>query len=344
VQSPEFDVRSARRQNAALASVADAPHWMGMVDDGAGTPREEAVMRRIVGSMLAAVVLCTSAARAAQSNAHILSAPETIGDQLVFFYDARGDFTTFLTIRNLSPNELVVSVLFFGPAFSTPFSKAVTLAGGALTIIDTGALRGNGLPAQAGLAFATAVDGAGRPITSGALTGNFTVANLSTGAAFGAPGAARTTLTDAGDVPPTGAVIDGDHAVLKIIRPDSALLAAYYDPALLAPVANAGNQLVFLNFEDRYDPTWTATIGSTTWNVTTTRSNGAGVDATTFTANGVTVSDIASVAGGGVNGSAGSMEFRAPSSNVDLSRMIYFTEALGTFGTGYLLPPLPPSE
>lgn len=297
-------------------------------------------MRRIIGMVAAIVVLCASVAPAGQ-NAHILDAPETVGDQLIFYYDTRADFTTFLTIRNRSESELTLSVLFYGPTFSTPFSKAVTLSGGALTIIDAGTLRSNGLPAQTGIAFATAVDLSGQPITSGALTGNFTIANLLTGSAAGAHAVARSTLTDGGNVPIAGSVINGEEAILKIIRPAGLLLAAYYDPATLGPVEDGGNQLIFLNFEDRYDPNWFPVIGSTTWDVTTTRSNGAGINASTFTANGVTVSDIASVAGASVNGSAGSMEFRAPDSNVDLSRMIYFTEALGTFGTGYLLPPLP---
>jgi hypothetical protein len=297
-------------------------------------------MRRILGVVLAAVALQAGLARAGQ-NAHVLDVPETVGDQLVFYYDARADFTTFLTIRNVSEDDLTVSVLFYGPTFSTPFSKAVTLSGGALTVIDAGALRGNGLSTQAGVAFATAVDLAGRPVTSRALAGNFTIANLLTGSAFGAAAVARTSLTDGGNVPIKGSVLDGENAIFKVIRPSTALLAAYYDPATLAPVEDGGNQLVFVNFEDRYDPNWFAVIGSTTWDVTVTRSSGAGAASTTFTANGVTVSDIASVAGVGVNGSAGSIEFRAPSSNVDLSRMIYFTEALGTFGTGYLLPPLP---
>jgi hypothetical protein len=35
------------------------------------------------------------------------------------------------------------------------------------------------------------------------------------------------------------------------------------------------------------------------------------------------------------------MQFRSDTHDVDLSHLVYFTEALGTFGTGYLLPPLP---
>lgn len=297
-------------------------------------------MRTMLGWMVVAIALAIGPAHAALPDDFVLTTPQTVGDQVVFYYDTRADFTTFITIRNTSDRELTVSVLFYGPTFSTPFSKAVTLPGGALTIIDVGTLRGSGLPAQPGIAFATAVDGGGRPVTSRALTGNFTIANLLTGSAFGGPAAARGCLTDGGNVPILGSVIDGDRAILKLIRPGSAMLAAYYDPSTLAPVQNGGNQLVFLTFEDRYDPTWTAVIGSTTWEVTTTRSNGAGVDTSSFTANGVTVTDLASVAGPGVNGAAGAMEFRASDTALDLSRLIYFTEALGTFGTGYLLPPI----
>src|SRR6185436_4619721 len=92
-----------------------------------GHPRGEVEMRRIIGLLLVAIVASFGgAARAGQPSEFILSTPETVGDQLVFYYDARTDFTTFFTIRNTSEIELTVSVLFYGPTFSTPFSKAVT--------------------------------------------------------------------------------------------------------------------------------------------------------------------------------------------------------------------------
>lgn len=290
---------------------------------------------------IAAVLVLALGARATAAdvgNVAPLGSPQTVGDQLIFYYDARAEFTTFLTLRNTSGDDVTLSVLFYGPAFGTPFSKAVTLAGGALTILDVGSLRGSGLPAQPGIAIATAVNLSGQPVVTGALTGNFTIANLQTGSAFGAAAAARSAFRDNGDVPDAGTVIDGsDRARFQLIRPSSALLAAYYDPATLAPVSSSGNQLIFVNFEDSYNPTYGATIGSTTWNVSATRANGAGITATPFTSNGVTVSDLASVAGPGVNGAAGSMLFMAQDDTA-LNRLVYFTEALGTFGTGYLLP------
>jgi hypothetical protein len=93
-------------------------------------------------------------------------------------------------------------------------------------------------------------------------------------------------------------------------------------------------------FEDDYEPTYSAAIGSTTYNVSATRADGSGISSTTFTANGVTVTDLASVAGSGVNGAAGSMALIAQSDAPSLNRLVYFTESLGTFGTGYLLPQL----
>ena len=299
-------------------------------------------MRRIVQLAVAAALVVGPLAGAGRADdPSPLRAPDAVGDQVVFYYDTRADFTTFLTLRNVGGDELTVSLLFYGPTFSTPFSKAVTLASGALTIVDIGSLRGSGLPAQPGVVLATAVDLLGRPVVTRALTGNLTVANLLTGSAFGAPGAARSAVQGDGDPPDRGTVINGTRdAAFQPIRPSVLTLAAYYDPATLAPVANSGNQLIFISFEDDYDPTYKAVIGSTTWDVSATRANGSGIGDTTFTANGVTVSDLASVAGPGVNGAAGSMTFSADADPSRLSRMIYFTESLGTFGTGYLLPPV----
>ncbi len=77
-------------------------------------------------------------------------------------------------------------------------------------------------------------------------------------------------------------------------------------------------------------PTYGASIGSTTWNLAATRGNGAGIAETTFTSNGVTVTDLASVIGPGVNGAAGSVSFAAETDTPSLNRLVYFTEALGT--------------
>jgi len=289
-------------------------------------------MRRVLGVVLAVLVLWGSAARAGIPE-DVLETPDSFGDQVIFYYDARADFTTFINIRNGNFSPVTVNVLFYGPTFDTPFTKAVTLTDGALTTIDVGGLRATGLPAQAGVAIATVVDELGQAIATNALTGNFTVANLLTGSAFGAHGAARSAHDGDGLLLPGGQAI-GIETPLQAIRPRGVLLASYYNPDTLAPVSASGNQLIFINFRDTYGPTYGAATGSTTWNVRTTRSSGG------VTANGVTVTDLASVAGSGVNGAAGGMVFLADNDTPGLNRLVYFTESLGTFGTGYLLPPL----
>ncbi len=230
-------------------------------------------MLRFLGVTLAVLALWMTDARAGSSSA-CSKTRYSFGDQVIYYYDARADFTTFITLRNGSDSERTVSVLFYGPSFGTPLSKRVTLPGGRLTIIDVGGLRGEGLPPQPGVALATVVDDAGQAIATGALAGNFTVANLLTGSAFGAAGAARSALDVNGDPLAINTIIGVENGVLEPIRPTSALLAAFFDPATLAPVSASGNQLIFINFVDTYAPTYGATSGSTAWDVFAAASNG----------------------------------------------------------------------
>ena len=76
-------------------------------------------MRRAFGWMLALVVasvMVAATTRAAEFEVERLAAPESICDQVIFYYDARADFTTFINLRNTSNDELTVSVnaSFFG--------------------------------------------------------------------------------------------------------------------------------------------------------------------------------------------------------------------------------------
>jgi hypothetical protein len=271
-----------------------------------------------------------------------LERPDAQGDQLVFYYDTRPGFTSFLTVRNVMPGDVTVNVLFYGPGFdASPFSESFTLPAGGLRVLDAGALQASGLPAHAGAAFATAVDGTGTAIVSGALTGNFTIANLATGSAWGAPAAARSAVNADGTFPALGAVIDNQTVSLRPIRAAGLDLAAYYDPDDLAPAEGGGNQLVFLNFEDVAGLPLRVQVGATNWGVFATRNDGTPIADTSFTATGVVVSHLGAVAGPAVAGSAGSIRFTSFVFPERQSRLIFFAEALETFGTGYLLPPVP---
>jgi hypothetical protein len=302
-------------------------------------PEEVVAMRGFVG--IAVVVLAVSCAAPGRADVQPLDRPGSQGDQLIFYYDARAGFTSFLTVRKVLPGETNVSIVFYGPTFSTPFTRTISIGEGNVRVIDVGALREDGLPSQQGIAFAHVVDG-GEPVTSFALTGNFTVANLATGSAWGGPALAREARNTADDsFPSLGTEIDGSTVAFQTIQPQGLELAGYYNPETLAPVESRGNQVIFVSFEDVPGETFGATVGSTMWNVFATRSDGDVVADSEFTANGVTETDLVSLLGDDANGSAGGVRFTTFGFTPGTSRLIFFAEALGTFGTGYLLPTFP---
>ncbi|MCC6766254.1 MAG: hypothetical protein IT293_16460 [Deltaproteobacteria bacterium] len=271
-----------------------------------------------------------------------LERPDTQGDQLVFYYDARENFTTFLTVRNVMPGELTVTVLFYAPGFDgVPFAHTITLPAFGLRVLDVGELRASGLPAQAGAAFATGVNEVGTAIVSAALTGNFTVANLATGSAWGAPAAARSAVNADDSFPDFGATIDNQMVSLRPILPSGLDLSAYYNPDDLASSDLGGDQLIFVNFEDVSGLPLRAQVGATDWNVFAAGADGSTIADTGFTATGVVVTNLATVVGADVGGSSGSIRFTSFVFPPRATRLIFFAEALGTFGTGYLLPPVP---
>ncbi len=314
-------------------------------------------MRSHGAALVAALALTTvvvSPARAIiLTNPYAIDRPDANGDQLVFYYDARANFTTFINLHN-EFLDLDVVVQFYRSTFSSPlFTRTFSIPGGGSRVIDVGALRTAepALSEDVGVAIATAVNAEGKAIVTRALSGNFTVANLQVNSAWGASAAARSAveaapppaLSDGSSLPAIGTVIDGTTVVLPPIQPTNAHLALYYDPTSLAPAGLGGNQLIFVSFEDVPGEIYTAQSAPTTWAVNVVRSDGSPigpVDA--FVASGVTVTDLASVAGPGVNGSSGSMSFNALPTSSFVTRFVFFTETLGTFATGYLLPQTTP--
>jgi hypothetical protein len=126
--------------------------------------------------------------------------------------------------------------------------------------------------------------------------------------------------------------------LLTPIQPSNADLSAYYDPATLAPAALGGNQLIFVSFVDVPGSTFTAAPAQTHWTFTAVRNTGEAITPGSINVSGVVVSDLVSVLGPGVTGSSGASLFSTDPSSAQLTRLIFFTETLGTFSTGYLLP------
>ncbi len=305
------------------------------------------------------LLIATVSVASAQRFPGAVTRPGSRGDQLIFFYDAREGFTTFANLRSTGASALPVQVLLYGPDVATPFVHSLTIpvgpgaageagSGGTLTL-DIGALRAGGLPAQAGVAFVTAVDGAGAPIVTRVLTGSFTIANLQTGSAWGSVAAARSAVrveatTPTGpcparvEAPDRGTVIDGTKILLPPIQPSGADLAVYYDPDTLAPASLGGNQLIFVTFEDVVGVPYAAKRAETEWALAAVRDSGVPIETNPVETAGVEISDLVTLLGNGARGARGSIVFGAEADPTRLTRLIFFTQSLGTFGTGYLLP------
>lgn len=293
-----------------------------------------------------ALALVLGSARTTHSAVTPLVQPASVGSQLIFYYDTRDGFTTFANLGQVGLDPVTVRVEFYGPTFdaaSQPAVQAYTLGPLETRVIDVGALKADiGLGAQQGIAVAYVTNDATEPINVPVITGNFTVANLATGSAWGSPAAARSARLEAdGSTPPRGTVVDGNTVVYQSIQPERLTLAAYYDPRTLAPVSAHGNQVIFVSFKNATSKGAFLTSGSTSWDI-----DGAGHDGgppifTTVPVSGVTEFDLVSLVGEAANGAAGGLLFSTSDVRGGESRLIFFVQSLGTFGTGYLLPPVP---
>ncbi len=300
-------------------------------------------MRRLMTIGWALALLLTSA-RTTHAAVTPLVQPANVGSQLIFYYDTRDGFTTFVNLNQVSSGPVSVRVEFYGPSLGgNPPTQAYNLEPFETRVIDVGALKETiGLPAQQGIAVAYATNEATEPIEYPALSGNFTVANLATGSAWGAPAPARSArIATNGATAPLGAVVDAQQVVYESVQPTLLTLAAYYDPRTLAPVSAHGNQVIFVNLRNATSKGAFVTAGSTAWSIDGAGHGGGPPIFTTVPVSGVVEFDLVSLVGEAANGAAGGLIFSTSDARGDDSRFIFFVQSLGTFGTGYLLPPIP---
>ncbi len=293
-----------------------------------------------------ALALLVGSARTTHAIVVPLAEPASVGSQLIFYYDTREGFTTFANLGQVGLEPVIVRVEFYGPTFDPTTQPAVNtyiLEPFGTRVIDVGALKeGIGLAAQQGIAVASVVNDASEPIHVPSLTGNFTVANLATGSAWGSPAVARSARFEFdGSTVPVGVVVDGVTVVYQSIQPERLTLAAYYDPRTLAPVSAHGNQVIFVNLTNAATKGAFVTPGSTTWEIDVGPHEGGPSTFTTVTVSGVTEFDLVSLVGEAANGGAGGLLFGSREMHIGESRLIFFAQSLGTFGTGYLLPTVP---
>lgn len=301
-------------------------------------------MQRLIVVGLA-LVLLLGITRTTHAIVVPLDQPASVGSQLIYYYDTREGFTTFVNLGQVAVDPVTVRIEFYGPTLGATTAVTSYLLGPLETrVIDVGALKATiGLADQQGIAVASVVVGDFQePANVPSLTGSFTVANLATGSAWGSPAAARSARFESdGSAPPVGTIVDGNTVVYQSFQPRQLTLAAYYDPRTLAPVSAHGSQVIFVSFKNATSAGAFPTPGSTSWEI-----DGAGHDGgppifTIVTVRGVTELDLVSLVGEEANGAAGGLLFSTANTVVGESRLVFFVQSLGTFGAGYLLPPIP---
>lgn len=262
------------------------------------------------------------------------------GDQLLYFWDGRDGFTTFMAVRNLGDDTLTMELQLYGPDLDEPFTEIAAIPPHGAEIFDVQELAGRGLETEYGLAVAHAVGPSNEPLVSRALVGSFTVANLATASAWGATATARIAVhLDGGEtvLPPRGDVIDGESVLLRAIRPESVVLPLYFDPDSLDPAELDGNQMVFLSFNDEPGVPYRPSPRATTWDIYAHKADGTALSPPPWTSEGVAITDVVTLLGEEARGSSGSATLRASTGGA-YNRIIFFTQSLANFGTGVVLP------
>lgn len=303
--------------------------------------------RAMVATLLLLVgVLLGAASAQAQTT---IASPGTTGDQLLFFYDATAGRTAFLVVSNLSPATATLEIAWYAQDISRRVAtQRLDLAGGANVVLDPSQV--SGVSGNAGITVVTPIVPAsdGQPVVlptvkgtlaserSGPLAGGFTVADLSSGSAFGQNPLARVAVTADGKRAAPGSVVDGTTVRFQQIAPAALTIPFYFNPSS----AGFTNRALLGAFEDRY-AAGNFSIGPASVDLEAGLVDAAGTQVATssLTVTGVRITDVQTLADATRLTSSGKALLQTTSSlpaNANLLGLI--SQSLGTFGVGQSLP------
>ncbi|MDG2304659.1 MAG: imelysin family protein [Candidatus Binatia bacterium] len=271
-----------------------------------------------------------------------LGTPSVSGDQLIFFYDARTDRTSFLSVANVSDDSMTIDVALYSGDLTTEVAGAtLSLAGAANTVIDPSAFGGGGAAGTAGLAVVTPVvssDDLTPVVPSQPIVGGFTFANLQLSSGFGQNPFARSAVGAGSGAPAApGTQVDGVSVVYERFDPGILNIPVYFDPATLAPPANDGNRILIAAFADRYDGAFSIAPVSTQAAVTFFDNAGVRIAENSISIDGVLFSDLQSASGGAaIEGSSGKVFFAVNAQGGNVFGL--FSQSIGTFAAGQRMP------
>ena len=303
--------------------------------------------RAVVAMLLLLLAACLGAGDArAQST---IAAPGTSGDQLLFFYDATGGRTTFLVVSNLSPASVTLDIAWYAQDLTGRVAtQRQTLAAGANVILDPSQVQG--VSGNAGITVVTPVvpGSDGRPVVpepvndslasaaSGPLVGGFTLADLSSGSAFGQNPLARIAVTADGKRAAAGSVVDGATVRYQRIAPDALTIPFYFNPRS----AGFTNRAILGAFEDRY-ATDNFSIGPASVDLQVTLVDAAGADValSSLTVSGVQFTDVQTLADATRVTSSGKVLLGITSPLPESANLLgLMSQSRGTFAVGQGLP------
>lgn len=293
---------------------------------------------RLLCALVAGVTLGAATAVAQPT----LGTPSVSGDQLIFFYDARTDRTSFLSVANVSDDTISIDVALYSGDLATEVAGAtLSLGGAANTVIDPSAFGGGGAAGTAGLAVVTPVvssDNLTPVVPPQPIVGGFTFANLQLSSGFGQNPFARAAVSaGSGARAAPGTQVDGVGVVYERFDPGILNIPVYFDPATLAPPANDGNRILIAAFADQYDGAFSIAPVSTQATVTFFDNRGVRIAENAVSINGVLFSNLQSAAGAAsIDGSSGKAFFEVNAQGGNVFGL--FSQSIGTFAAGQRMP------
>ncbi len=280
---------------------------------------------------------------------YFATTPATYGDQLFFFFDARGDRVPFLTVSNLAGVSVDVQIAYFPRDMQHVLAvDSLTLPAMGHRIIDPNLI--SSVKGNAGLVVVTPVGGdplravvpPSQPGSPGLspLFGSFTLANTKLGAGFGQNPFARIAVDVSGNRAIDGSAIDGVDVAYQTFGADMLVVPSYFDPASLSPASEDGNRILLAAFVDEYTGgRWNMGPLQVSMDALFNGLDGSLITRTVVDMEGVLMDHLQSFAGDTTLSGSGKLRlwlFQILPSGGNFFGL--FSQALGTFSIGQRMP------
>lgn len=308
------------------------------------------ILKTVVNTVFFVAVLCHSAHAVPVPVPPVVGTPGIHGDQLFFFFDARTGRVPFLTVSNLSLDDIDLEIVFYSQDLAQKLAtRKEKLVGLGNVVLDPTTIPG--VSGHAGLTVVTPVSGnPARPVVPPSagiddptppLFGSFTLANTDLGAGFGQNPLARVATNRRGERPASGLPVDGTNVRYQRIAPEALVVPSYFRPDTLSPTSKDGNRIVLVTFEDLYFSDGFE-VRAKAIDFDAFFNDASGTDVATKTnvrVNGVHLDTLQNLAGATTLTSSGKITIATRNPVPDDTNLFgLVSQALGTFSVGQRMP------